>query len=192
MKPSIFMLIFFLTLYPSISFAAMSAEESVDSIYIKQNKKLERIEIKSKDGRWCVVSKEYSGRNDDFRSRISVRIQNGKVYILSATGEEVYLFNAGLHPSVAANFDLVLEWDNNNLYVWGEKIGGKDKISNCERIMLSYERCKKSDIDNRIFRAVVTIRNYSNKIQIKDVRARECDKCWCHVHRLNIDDEMEQ
>jgi hypothetical protein len=181
-------LIIFLSLNPILSFAAMSVATSTNSILIRQNKKLDQIEIKAKDGRWCVVSKEYYGKNDNFRSRVSLKIEKGKVYLLSLSGEKITFFNAGLHPSVTSYFDLIMEWENNYLYVWGEKIEGRDKSTSCERIMLSYERMKSKDIDFRIFRAIVSLRNYANKIQLKDVRDSECDSCWCHVRHLNDDD----
>jgi len=185
MKGTIFLLIVFLTVYPFIAFAAMSTESSTDSFYLRQNNKLQRIEIQSKTGEWHIASKEYSGKNDDFMSRISLRIQKGKVCILSVSGEEITCFNAGLHYSVTAFFDLILEWEQNNLYIWGEKIGGKDKITNCERIMISYERLKNKDKNYRFFRGIVILRNFANKIQIKDVRA---SGCWCNVHRLTGDE----
>jgi len=190
MKFSAFTFIFFLTFLPSITFASMSAESSKNSFLIRQNKKLERVEIQAKDGQWCAASKEYSGKNDDFKARLSLKIKKGKVYILSVSGEEITFFNAGLHQSVAACFDMIIEWEDKNLYIWGKKIGGKDKITNCEKIMVSYERCKNKNKDKnyRTFRAVVILRNYANKIQIKDVRNRECDTCWCHVNRLMSDD----
>jgi len=188
MKGTIFLLIVFLTVYPFTSFAGMSTENSTDSFYIRQNQKLKRIEIQSKTGEWYIASKEYSGKNDDFMSRISIRIQKGKICILSVSGDEITCFNAGLHSSTSAFFDLIMEWEKNNLYIWGEKVGGKDTITNCQKIMISYERLKSKDENHRIFRAIVILRNFANKIQIKDVRASECDTCWCHVHRLTSDE----
>jgi len=170
----------------------MSAESSHNSFYIRQNKKLDRIEIQAKNGEWHVASKQYSGKNDDFWSRISLKIQNRKVCLISVLGEKITCFNAGLHSSVTAFFDLIMEWENNNLYIWGEKIGGKNTIANCERIMVSYERIENKDHNYRVFRAIVILRNFANKIQIKDVRTIGCDTCWCHVNRLKSGDEYDQ
>jgi len=187
MKSSFFTficLMIVLTFYSFVSFAAMNTQSSKNSFYIRQNKQLNRIEIQSKNGEWYAASKQYSGNNNDFWSRISLNIQNGKVYILSVTGEKIISLNAGLHYSVTAMFDLILEWENNNLYIWGDKIGGKDTIANCERIMISYERIKNKHQKYRVFRAIVVLRTFANKIQIKDVRTKECNTCWCHVHKL--------
>jgi hypothetical protein len=192
MKSKITLFIVLLTLYSVISFAAMIVENSTNSFVIRQNKKLDQIEIQAKDGRWQVASKEYFGENDDFRSRISLKIERGKVYLLSISGDEITFFNAGLHPAVTSIFDLVLEWKNNYLYIWGERIEGRDKTTNCERIMITYERMICSDMNYRIFRAIVNLRSFANKIQLKDVRAIECDTCWCHVRHLNDGDSTER
>ncbi|KPA15214.1 secreted protein [Candidatus Magnetomorum sp. HK-1] len=180
-----FMLFVFFVFYSSFSFAAMSAENSKNSVTFRQNKNTKTIEIQSKNGQWFIASNSYVGNDDCFTFQISLKIHDGKVFFLSVTGKEITFFNAGLHKSVYSFFDMELEWKNNNLYVLGEKIGGKDKIANCEKIMISYEKFKSKDM-YKIFKAVVVLRNFSNKIQVLDVRN---SNCWCHVKRIKVNEE---
>jgi len=180
-------LIVLVFVYFSNAFAAMNVGDTEITFTFRQNKISKSMEIKNKkDKKWKLVSDTYQGSDDDFYFHIGLKLQDGKVFLLSKDGEELNSFNAGIHKQIQSSFLMGIAWKKNDAFIFGNKVGGNKSVTNCETILVSSE----TFINNsqyRILKIIVELRNFSNKIFIKDARTSGDATCWCQVKRIQDD-----